>query len=66
MADVTDSKSVGSDTVWVRVPPPAPAIFDRIDLVTKKPEVSGFFATLTTFLNFEGAIDVEQPFLKIR
>ena len=24
MADVTDSKSVGSDTVWVRVPPPAP------------------------------------------
>ena len=25
MADVTDSKSVGSDTVWVRVPPPAPS-----------------------------------------
>ena len=24
MADVTDSKSVGSDTVWVQVPPPAP------------------------------------------
>ena len=24
MADVTDSKSVGSDTVWVRVPPSAP------------------------------------------
>ena len=24
LADVTDSKSVGSDTVWVRVPPPAP------------------------------------------
>ena len=24
MADVTDSKSVGSDTVRVQVPPPAP------------------------------------------
>ena len=24
LADVTDSKSVGSNTVWVRVPPPAP------------------------------------------
>ena len=26
MVDVTDSKSVGGDTVWVRVPPPAPNI----------------------------------------
>ena len=24
LVDVTDSKSVGGDTVWVRVPPPAP------------------------------------------
>ena len=24
MVDVTDSKSVGGDIVWVRVPPPAP------------------------------------------
>lgn len=24
MADATDSKSVGRDTVWVQVPPPAP------------------------------------------
>ena len=24
MVDVTDSKSVGGNTVWVRVPPPAP------------------------------------------
>ena len=29
LADVTDSKSVGSDTVWVQVPPPAPDIKDR-------------------------------------
>ena len=28
LADVTDSKSVGSDTVWVRVPPPAPEILN--------------------------------------
>ena len=26
LVDVTDSKSVGSDTVWVRVPPPAPKV----------------------------------------
>ena len=26
MADATDSKSVGSDTVWVQVPPPAPFV----------------------------------------
>ena len=25
MVDVTDSKSVGGNIVWVRVPPPAPA-----------------------------------------
>ena len=25
LADVTDSKSVDGDIVWVRVPPPAPA-----------------------------------------
>lgn len=31
LADVTDSKSVGSDTVWVRVPPSAPKVFyDRL------------------------------------
>mgnify|MGYP007027061492 CR=1 FL=1 len=33
MVDVTDSKSVGGDTVWVRVPPPAPikdGYFDRV------------------------------------
>ena len=32
MADVTDSKSVGGDTVWVQVPPPAP----HSDLVLKR------------------------------
>ena len=25
LVDVADSKSAGSDTVWVRVPPPAPS-----------------------------------------
>ena len=32
LVDVTDSKSVGSDTVWVRVPPPAPKEGDRPSL----------------------------------
>ena len=35
LVDVTDSKSVGSDTVWVRVPPPAPckdAYFDTMGI----------------------------------
>ena len=31
MVDVADSKSAGGDSVWVRVPPPAP------------PEMTGFF-----------------------
>ena len=26
LADVTDSKSVDGDIVWVRVPPPAPKV----------------------------------------
>ena len=31
LADVTDSKSVGSNTVWVRVPPPAPRAVQEVD-----------------------------------
>ena len=31
MADATDSKSVGSDTVWVQVPPPAPEMQTGFD-----------------------------------
>ena len=33
MVDVTDSKSVGGDTVWVRVPPPAPSPYLIIGLM---------------------------------
>lgn len=41
LADVTDSKSVGGNTVWVRLPPSAPTIC-RMSLGT-----SGSFIRLT-------------------
>ena len=34
MVDEADSKSVGSDTVWVRVPPPAPEKNGNRDTIT--------------------------------
>ena len=56
MVDVTDSKSVGGDTVWVRVPPPAPNKHDSFDtrvsetivlfLFAKAPVTQGFSAQL--------------------
>ncbi len=42
MADVTDSKSVGSNTVWVQVPLPAP----ENDLLCKS-----FFIKINPFWN---------------
>ena len=57
LVDVTDSKSVGGDTVWVRVPPPAPKkeqtqvcsffVFSRIFYISRV----GFFID-NTFLWF--------------
>ena len=38
--DVTDSKSVGGNIVWVRVPPPAPYITNPKSL--ENPRLSGF------------------------
>lgn len=37
-ADATDSKSVGSNTVWVQIPPPAP--YERIKMYYKRTEDS--------------------------
>ena len=41
MVDVTDSKSVGGDTVWVRVPPPAPSGRNNLDILSAKLRVPG-------------------------
>ena len=48
LVDVTDSKSVGGDTVWVRVPPPAP--------VAAPPErgAAAFYAPRKKHLLFSG------------
>ena len=46
LVDVTDSKSVGGDTVWVRVPPLAPKSRNNLDIAGCKPTVPrccGFF-----------------------
>ena len=47
MADVTDSKSVGSDTVWVQVPPSAPKTKGKKDLLLKKPVNPSLFGAST-------------------
>ena len=44
LADVTDSKSVDGDIVWVRVPPPAPSKHEEKDACRETPMNSGFFA----------------------
>ncbi len=44
MVDVADSKSAGGDTVWVRVPPPAP-YFQNPAVV----ETAGFSCVFNAF-----------------
>ena len=48
MADVTDSKSVGSDTVWVQVPPPA--LFMDSAKIAEFRYLSGFYDTAFWFM----------------
>ena len=48
LADVTDSKSVGSNTVWVRVPPPAPSSETLDPSAFEASSVSFFIYALST------------------
>ena len=49
MVDVTDSKSVGGDTVWVRVPPPAPNN-DNPNYIIQVGNVFGFIISIENVL----------------
>ena len=40
MADAADSKSVARKGVWVRLPPPAPYMFDRATFESLCPEAN--------------------------
>ena len=44
LVDVADSKSAGGDTVWVRVPPPAPTCVDKKDAGKNPALRCGIFA----------------------
>lgn len=62
LADVTDSKSVGSDTVWVQVPLPAPFITDNIDIVSKRPAVAGLFDASEPVPQYRSSVDISRGF----
>ena len=46
LADEVDSKSIASDGVRVQVPPPAPYLWNKIDVHPLKPVATGFFGIL--------------------
>ena len=61
LADVTDSKSVDGDIVWVRVPPPAPNLDGFLIQFIKNPFVlflALIFVDLSMFFKTEGAVIV--------
>ena len=50
MADATDSKSVGSNTVWVQVPYPAPIFKELLSFSLSN---SFYFPEIYLFINIE-------------
>ena len=61
LADVTDSKSVSGNRVWVRVPPPAPNLDGFLIQFIKNPFVlflALIFVDLSMFFKTEGAVIV--------
>ena len=61
LADVTDSKSVDGDIVWVRVPPPAPNLDGFLIKFIKNPFVlflASIILDLSVFFKTEDAVIV--------
>ena len=64
MVDVTDSKSVGGDTVWVRVPPPAPRCVDERCSTENAARKCGVFTCFRPLFGTKSSENLNFPLFK--